>query len=128
VHNRDHFMGELATNHVAWRVLKEIEHKWNGRPIPAQPSTAGLFSYALQLGNFGMVAAKNAYLDDIRKRDVDLYARQIGIWVNDTGVIADFTDDPLNRSTKALFRDTFSAFAPTFVPPTDPPDGAISSW
>ena len=126
--NRDHFMGELSGNHVAWRVLKEIEGKWSGRPIPAQPTTASLLSYANTLGIRGLVDARNGYLDAIRKRDMDLYFRQVGLWVRDTGKVATFADAPLDDVAKTLFANTFTDFAPKFSPPPDPPDGAIVTW
>jgi LAS superfamily LD-carboxypeptidase LdcB len=125
VDNRDHFMGELSGNHVGWRVLKEIENKWGGRPIPAQPSTAGLLSYANSLGIRGLVDARNAYLDALRLRSADDYSRQVGLWVRDTGRIASFADPPLDDVAKDLFRRIDADFAPNYANPPDQADGAI---
>ncbi len=126
--NRDHFMGELVCNHVAWRVRKEIDNKWDARPIPAQPALRAFFKYALELADNGLVDAKKRYLKQLGSVDAGQVSRQVGLWVRDAGVIADFGDGPLNATAKSLFRATFDAASPAFAIPFEPMDGGIQSW
>lgn len=126
--NAAEFMQELIANHVEWRVYKDIEHKWEGRPIPAWPRERAFYSFALILGT-KLVPDRNGYLTRLSITDPAAYNRQVGLWIRFAGQNGLFHDDAsINTAVSQQFQDEFSLVQPGFATPTESPDGGDLEW
>jgi hypothetical protein len=126
--NAEEFMQELLTSHVEWRVLKDIEHKWEGAPVPERPRALGLYSFGLALGTH-LVPERNGYLARLATRDPAAYNRQVGLWLQAAGRNGLFHDDPaVTDAVRRQFQDEFDAVQPAFATPVEAPDGGDTDW
>lgn len=126
--NATEFMEELWASHVEWRVIKDIEHKWQGAPLPPRPRERGLYSFCLALGAH-LVPERNGYLRRLLVRDPSSYNQQVALWLRTVGLNGLFHDDPsITDAVRHQFLDEFNAIQPVFATPFEPPDGGDVDW
>ena len=127
-----YIMGEIVSDHVAWRVQQDLQHKATGAPIPANPNTKGFFRFALvALDGAGWKWEKDssgqkkdsAYLADLKA--ANKYNEQIALWLQKIGAEkALYHDDPTkNTAVRKFFQDTYDAVKPAFAMPVEAADG-----
>jgi hypothetical protein len=123
------FFEEMAAKHIEWRVLKDIEHKWDGKPIPTGPKPRGLFQFALMMPLTGMdmSPARTTYLTRLAtSHNPHDYDRQVGLWLRLIANQALFHDSPtINDKVRQQFLDEFNLAQPAFRNPGVNPDGGV---
>jgi hypothetical protein len=116
-------IGEVASNHIAWRVLQDLRNRSRGIPVPANPNLKGFYRYALALDGSGW--PDNGYLADLKT--AGRYNEQIALWMLKIGgEKALYHDDPAKtNAVRQLFKDVYNLVKPAFAKPTEPDDGGV---
>ena len=123
------FFEEMVAKHIEWRVLKDIEHKWDGKPIPTRPKPGGLFQFALMMPitDIARVGLRFTYLTRLANgpNPTD-YNRQIGLWLRLIAKQALFHDSTtINDQVRRQFLDEFNLVQPAFRNTGVSPDGGV---
>lgn len=117
---RSHFIQELTCRHVAWHVLKDLQHA-------AAALQRGQFFNAANAFALAGVSPRGDYADSGYMQALvprpDDFRRQVGLWLKDVDRML-FHDDPVkNGQAQQLMRDEIAFVQPTYALPLALPDG-----
>lgn len=116
-------MGEVACNHIAWRVLQDLRNRSRGTPVPTNPNVKGFYRYALALDGGGW--PDNGYLADLKT--AGRYNEQIALWMLKVGgeKVLYHDDAARTNAVRQLFKDVYNLVKPAFAKPTERDDGGV---
>jgi hypothetical protein len=123
------FVAELIANHVEWRVMRDIEQRWDRIPAPIGPKRFGIWNFALELAD-NFEDASGGYLRELQSSSIsNAFNRQVALWIRHAALYGLFHDDStMNTAVRSLFAAAVSAAAPAFARTERPVDGGETAW